>query len=60
MHDGRSKGNDEDYGSSVEVLALATYSKSESTVSSYASIFEILWPQSELNNKKKIYQLSLK
>jgi hypothetical protein len=53
MHDGRSKGNDEDYGSSVEVLALATYSKSESTVSSYDSIFEILWPQAELNNKKK-------
>lgn len=45
--------DDEDYGSSVEVLGLATYSNSESMVSSYASIFEILWLQAELNNKKK-------
>jgi hypothetical protein len=45
--------DDEDYGSSVELLGLATYSNSESTVSSYASIFEILWLQAELNNKKK-------
>jgi two-component system, OmpR family, sensor histidine kinase VicK len=49
--------DDEDYGSSVEVLGLATHSNSESTVSSYASIFETLWIQAELNNKKKIYQL---
>ena len=53
------KDNDGDYGCSVEVLGLATYSNSESTVSSYASIFEILW-LAELNNKKKnMYQLSL-
>jgi hypothetical protein len=45
--------NDEDYDSSVEVLGLATYSNSESTVPSYASTFEILWIQAELNNKKK-------
>jgi hypothetical protein len=46
--------NDNDgYGSSVEVLGLATYSNSELTVSSYASIFEILWIQAEPNNKKK-------
>jgi len=45
--------DDEDYGSSFEVLGLATYSNSESTVSLYASIFEILWIQAELNNKKK-------
>ena len=49
----------EDYGSSVEVLGLATYPNSESTVSSYASIFEILWIQAELNNKKKIRSLTL-
>ena len=48
------KDNDnEDYDSPVEVLGLATYTNSESTVSSYASIFEILWLQAELNNKKK-------
>ena len=46
--------DDDDYGSSVEVLGLAIYSNRESTVSSYASIFEILWIQAELNNKKKI------
>jgi hypothetical protein len=45
--------DDEDYDSSVEVLGLATYSNSESTVSSYASIFGILGIQAELNNKKK-------
>ena len=51
------KDNEGDYGCSVEVLGLATYSNSESTM--YASIFEILW-LAELNNKKKnIYQLSL-
>ena len=39
--------DDEDYGSSVELLGLATYSNSESTVSTYASIFETLWIQAE-------------
>jgi hypothetical protein len=46
------KDNDE-YYSTVEVLGLATYSNSESTASSYASIFETLWIQSELKNKQK-------
>lgn len=43
----------DDYNTSVEVLGLATYSNSESTVSSYASIFETLWIQAELRGKKK-------
>jgi hypothetical protein len=36
-----------------EVLGLATYSNSESTVMSYASIFETLWTQAELRNRQK-------
>jgi two-component system, OmpR family, sensor histidine kinase VicK len=36
-----------------EVLGLATYSNSESTVLSYASIFEALWMQAELRNRQK-------
>jgi hypothetical protein len=47
---------DEDYeedDSIIEVLGLATYSNSESTVSSYASIFDTLWIQAELRNKTK-------
>ena len=51
--------DDDDYGSSVEVLGLAIYSNRESTVSSYASIFEILSIQEELNNKKKNISLTL-
>jgi hypothetical protein len=50
---------EEDNGSSVEVLGLATYSNSESTVSSYDSIFEILWIQAELNNKEKYISSTL-
>ena len=42
-----------DYNSSVEVLGLATYSNSESTVLSYASIFDTLWIQAELRGKHK-------
>jgi hypothetical protein len=38
---------------------LATYSNSESTVSSYDSIFEILWIQAELNNKEKYISSTL-
>ncbi|HEY6668006.1 MAG TPA: hypothetical protein VI033_02530 [Candidatus Nitrosopolaris sp.] len=45
------KDNDE-YDSN-EVLELATYSNSESTVLSYASIFETLWIQAELKNRQK-------
>ena len=36
-----------------EAIGLATYSNSESTVSSYISIFETLWIQSELEEQKK-------
>jgi hypothetical protein len=52
------KDND-NYDSTVEVLGLATYSNSESTVLSYASfapyasIFETLWLQAELKSKPK-------
>ena len=38
---------------SIEVLGLATYSNSESTILSYASIFETLWTQAELRSKTK-------
>ena len=33
---------------SIEAIGLATYSNSQSTVLSYASIFESLWTQSDL------------
>jgi hypothetical protein len=39
--------------STVEVLGLATYSNSESTVLSYVSIFETLWIQAGLKRKQK-------
>ena len=42
----------DEYDSAVEVLGLATYSNSESTVLSYASIFETLWMQAELRDRK--------
>jgi sugar-specific transcriptional regulator TrmB len=48
--------NDDDYDeydSAIEVLGLATYSNSQSTVSSYASIFDTLWIQAELRSKAK-------
>ncbi len=47
------KDDDNEYDSTVEVLGLATYSNSESTVLSYASIFETLWIQAELRGKQK-------
>lgn len=34
--------NNDEFDSPIEVLGLATYSNSESTVSSYASIFDTL------------------
>lgn len=40
-----------------ESIGLATYSNSESTVSSNASIFESLWIQSELEKQNKIKQV---
>jgi hypothetical protein len=43
----------DEYDSALEVLGLATYSNSESTVLSYASIFETLWMQAELRGKLK-------
>ena len=36
-----------------EAIGLATYSNSQSTVLSYASIFESLWTQTELYQKLK-------
>ena len=47
------KDTEDDFDSTVEVLGLATYSNSESTVLSYASIFETLWIQAELRGKQK-------
>jgi hypothetical protein len=52
------KDNEDDIDSTVEVLGLATYSNSESTVLSYASIFETLWIQAELKHKKKVASIS--
>ena len=43
----------DEYDSALGVLGLATYSNSESTVLSYASIFETLWMQAELRGKLK-------
>lgn len=37
---------------SNEAVLLATYSNSEATVLSYSSIFETLWIESELHNKR--------
>ena len=48
----RDEEDDDEYDS-IKVLSLATYSNSESTVSSYASIFDTLWIQAELRNKTK-------
>jgi signal transduction histidine kinase len=39
--------------SSIEAIGLATFSSSQSTVLSYASIFESLWTQTELYQKLK-------
>jgi hypothetical protein len=47
------KDTEDDIDSTVEVLGLATYSNSESTVLSYASIFGTLWIQAELKDKTK-------
>jgi hypothetical protein len=47
------KDTEDDIDSTVEVLGLATYSNSESTVLSYASIFGTLWIQAELKDKIK-------
>ncbi|HXX98383.1 MAG TPA: ATP-binding protein [Candidatus Bathyarchaeia archaeon] len=38
---------------SIEAIGLATYSNSQSTVSSYVSIFESLWTETELFQKLK-------
>jgi len=43
-----------------EAIGLATYSNSESTVSSYLSIFETLWVQSELYGQKRRMEQSSK
>ena len=36
-----------------DAIGLATYSNSESTVLTYASIFESLWIQAELRKEKR-------
>jgi len=41
---------------SYEAIGLATYSNSESTVWTPASIFETLWIKSELENEERINQ----
>ena len=49
--------NDDTKETFEESAGLATYSNSESTVSSSASIFESLWIQSELDKQNKIKQV---
>jgi two-component system sensor histidine kinase VicK len=49
----KENDDNDNFDSTVEVLGLATYSNSESTLLSYASIFETLWIQAELKNKQK-------
>ncbi len=49
--------NDDTKETFEESTGLATYSNSESTVSSCASIFESLWIQSELDKQNKIKQV---
>ena len=44
---------DDSKDSSYDAVGLATYSNSESTVWTNASIFETLWMQTELDSKKK-------
>jgi hypothetical protein len=39
--------------SSDEAIGLATYSNSEATVFSYASIFENLWIQAQLHKRRQ-------
>ena len=43
-----------------EATGLATYSNSESTISSYASIFESLWRQVDLYDELKIRDIAQK
>jgi len=47
------KDYEDENDSAIEVLGLATYSNSESTILSYVSIFETLWIQAELRSKTK-------
>ena len=49
--------NDDKKATFKESTGLATYSNSESNVSSCASIFESLWIQSELDKQNKIKQV---
>jgi hypothetical protein len=50
----RDNDDYDEYDSAIEVLGLATYSNSESTVLSYASIFDTLWIQAELREVSSI------
>ncbi|TLX81510.1 MAG: hypothetical protein E6L00_06250 [Thaumarchaeota archaeon] len=52
--------NDDTKETFEESTGLATYSNSESNVSSCASIFESLWIQSELDKQNKIKQVYFK
>jgi hypothetical protein len=52
--------NDDTTENFIESFGLATYSNSESNVSSCASIFESLWIQSELDKQNKIKQVYFK
>ena len=45
---------------SYEATGLATYSNSESTISSYASVFETLWRQVDLYDELKVRDLAQK
>jgi signal transduction histidine kinase len=51
---------DDSKENSEEAIGLATYSNSRSTVSSYASIFETLWRQSELREELFIRSMAQK
>lgn len=48
-----TKDYEDENDTTIEVLGLATYSNSESTILSYVSIFETLWIQAELRSKTK-------
>ena len=41
---------------SYDAVGLATYSNSESTVWTHASIFETLWTQAQISDTQKIEQ----
>jgi sugar-specific transcriptional regulator TrmB len=50
------KDDDTKEETSDEAIGLATYSNSEATVFSYVSIFENLWIQTQLRNRRRLEQ----